>query len=1729
MRTRLDREGAGVRRRIAIVLAIAMVATLVPTLPVRADNLLSFPDGSQQAVFGPNAMIRIDGRILYETECDDPGIPDFFYPATDVYLVEEVPGDGDALEDVNPFGVPNTIIATTTVFISEVLGATEPGGFLPEGTYHVVYDTCQDGSFDASQDSVFADAITVDLPLVLPPADAAIAEMKVDALIDWGTWIATRYALQKIFDQTDKAVGAACSAGNGVACAYSKLDPMGGIKDQTMALLLSQANHYKAIAADPPDPDFEQYASVTPEATAAERASGPTAAAAADAGPALAVESALAEAFLHAIERYQGAQAAGDGYWALVHAREAADLVGALAVQGPVTDAALADVRAGVADERDAIEGMVDVATDWAWGLHQSSLTPDERRVLRNRDLSPSDIVALEAEGRGTLFGLDEFARIDADDLLDELDELLATRDGFVAAASSVAEEWSVLADEVAALDGMDELAPTASAGGPYTVDAGAELTLDASASAPAPGADGLAEVAWDADGDGEFDDAEGASPTVSLERPGSHVVGVRVVDDAGGEAVSHAVVQVEAAHAPTIATATPAGRLAEVTVGAPETFEVDVIAGGPVDTVWTLDGEQVGTGPAFAYDPADSDVGFHELRATVTDAAGQSTHHAWDVAVELPDADGDGWTATTDCDDEDPAVHPGALERPGNGVDDDCDDGTPDAPPGGLTGTVRTWGAMYLGGLGIGPTSSNANTPQTPEVEEAVQVETGFRSGYALLPSGEVRAWGSNFNGQIGDGSTTHRSTPQTVLGVDGASPALTGVLEISASHRSQVLARRADGTVVGWGDGRSGVLADASNPAARPYPTVQRLEDDTPLDGVVAVKANSVSSFAITDDGRLWSWGVQYCRGGRSGQSVPVSAIPSPLTDPDVFDVRQVDAHQAFTLILRHDGTVLSCGAGGSQAGRPVTIDEPAFNPSQMTDFGPGSGVVEVATGSGFALALKDDGSVWAWGVNINDQLSAFGLAAGAAWEEPRELDLPEGPPVIDIEVGTCHSMLRRADGSALQFGCNWLGQSATGDFLEPAEVHEVLPDDPVIDSHLSPWNTIALSIPRSTEDGDWDWPVGYASASVSGVEVVEGGTGTVTVTLDQELPSDVSIDWAVLGGSATEEDLPLTSDTVTIPAGSTEATIEVATLDDDIDEPDEHFTVALTSATNGLRIDRAQGTGTLVDDDEAPAVSLESVEIDEGDTSLTDAVVPVELSHPSSEPVEVSLGSVDGSAVTPDDYAALSTTVTFEPGETSAEAHVAVRGDLELEPDETFEVVARDGDGSTLDTATVTVIDDESLALSTERVVAVDEGTGGTTVVSLPVAVDPAPLSAESVTIGYEVVGDTAEVPADAEGASGTVELTADAPEATVEIAVVADDVPEDDEVFRVVFDDPAASDGRPVLPTGTATVVIRDDDLVGSPPTVVLDEPFAGEEGSPIDVSAAVEDPDGPGSVEWSADRSDCVFADAVEASTTLTCADDGSVEVMLTADDGVWPAASATGTVEVANVAPSVSLDVDQAEVEPGDTITATATARDPGADDLTFTWSDGEVDEVAAADGAPTAATRSHAFVADDSGPFEVSVEVADDDGASERVSVTVGVGFPNAPPSCETVRAEPALLWSPDHKFREVTVLGGSDPDADPLILEITSVTQDEPVNGLGDGDTAPDARRGDRAAEVDLRAERAGNGDGRIYRLGVTVNDGNGGACETTVHVGVPKAQGGRHATPVESPLSADSFTSP
>ena len=110
----------------------------------------------------------------------------------------------------------------------------------------------------------------------------------------------------------------------------------------------------------------------------------------------------------------------------------------------------------------------------------------------------------------------------------------------------------------------------------------------------------------------------------------------------------------------------------------------------------------------------------------------------------------------------------------------------------------------------------------------------------------------------------------------------------------------------------------------------------------------------------------------------------------------------------------------------------------------------------------------------------------------------------------------------------------------------------------------------------------------------------------------------------------------------------------------------------------------------------------------------------------------------------------------------------------------------------------------------------------------------------------------------------------------------------------------------------------------------------------------------------------------------------------------------------------------------------------------------------------------------------------------------------------CLCLIASPDGPWSPNHKMRSVTLeVDVSDTcDANPT-CSIVGVTSNEPVNGKGDGNTSPDWEiTGDLT--VDLRAERSGNGDGRVYTITVRCTDASGNFTTSFVTVTVPHDQG-------------------
>jgi methionine-rich copper-binding protein CopC len=331
--------------------------------------------------------------------------------------------------------------------------------------------------------------------------------------------------------------------------------------------------------------------------------------------------------------------------------------------------------------------------------------------------------------------------------------------------------------------------------------------------------------------------------------------------------------------------------------------------------------------------------------------------------------------------------------------------------------------------------------------------------------------------------------------------------------------------------------------------------------------------------------------------------------------------------------------------------------------------------------------------------------------------------------------------------------------------------------------------------------------------------------------------------------------------------------------------------------------------------------------------------------------------------------------------------------------------------------------------------------------------------------------------------------------------------------------ADKDGFSELDTVTITVLNR-------PPVANAGGPYVTQEGSSVlvDGSASADPENDPLTFAWDLDG-DGAFDDAFDPTASFLGVDGPSTHsvALRVCDDG-GACSTSTTTVQVNNVPPVANAGADQT-VYRNDTVTLTGTWADPaGAADNAYTvaWDldgDGTFD-VSGPASYGIASVRTTRFALE--GTYTLSFRVTDKDGASHTDTVSITVL--NRPPDCTFAGPSVSRLWPPNHQMVDVSILGVTDGEGDPLVITITSIRQDEPVNTIGDGNTDVDgAGVGTDTAQV--RAERSGSkrtpGNGRVYHLGYSVDDGHGGTCSGTVNVGVPHDQGGMDEPVDDGPL--------
>jgi uncharacterized repeat protein (TIGR01451 family) len=353
--------------------------------------------------------------------------------------------------------------------------------------------------------------------------------------------------------------------------------------------------------------------------------------------------------------------------------------------------------------------------------------------------------------------------------------------------------------------------------------------------------------------------------------------------------------------------------------------------------------------------------------------------------------------------------------------------------------GSVWTWGDNSQSQLGDG-TNSNRNTPtQVGGLTGVISVASEGTSTLALRNDGTVWSWGDNSSGQLGDGTKTSRTSPVQVTG-------LTGVIAI-ASGITQSLALRTDGSIWSWGRNFSGELGLGPN-----GPTTQT----TPARVVILTNAITIAgggnaSYGIAADGTMYAWGSGNSRSypyqvdaalPRQSQEMPsfgpdggafTAVQPVTVTIPS-SETRTITAFAtggSHTAAVMSDGTVQSWGKNDQGQLGVGNFQGYSTIPLQVSGL---SGATAVSAGYNFTLALKSDGTVWAWGENNGS------LGDGTGERRATPVPVVGLTNVVAISAGVQHSLALRGDGTVWAFGYNSYGQLGDGtqtDRLAPVQV--------------------------------------------------------------------------------------------------------------------------------------------------------------------------------------------------------------------------------------------------------------------------------------------------------------------------------------------------------------------------------------------------------------------------------------------------------------------------------------------------------------------------------------------------------------------------------------------------------------------------------------------------------------------------------------------------------------------
>ncbi|MBI4931377.1 MAG: T9SS type A sorting domain-containing protein [Bacteroidetes bacterium] len=344
---------------------------------------------------------------------------------------------------------------------------------------------------------------------------------------------------------------------------------------------------------------------------------------------------------------------------------------------------------------------------------------------------------------------------------------------------------------------------------------------------------------------------------------------------------------------------------------------------------------------------------------------------------------------------------------------------------------SVQAWGNSWFGQVGD-DTIIDRWSPvdvMSPANYGITALAAGWSHSLALKNNGTLLTWGNNQYGQLGDNTITDRWTPVFVHGQNDIG-LLSGIVAIAGGYGHSI-ALKNDGTVWTWGRNDYGQLGDNTLNSSYVPVQVHGPADVGFLSGIIAVTAGWYHCLALKNDGTVWSWG--WNDNGQLGDSTKISkSVPVQIVGAGnmgfLSGIIGIAAGRVNSFALKNDGTVWSLGWNNYGQLGDNTLNE-QWVPVQMHgagNIGFLTGITKIASGRSHFLALKNDGTVWACGWNTYGQLGDNSMTDGITPVQVR------GPGnagfltgITEIIGGGIHSFAVKNDGTRWIWGDNTYGQ--------------------------------------------------------------------------------------------------------------------------------------------------------------------------------------------------------------------------------------------------------------------------------------------------------------------------------------------------------------------------------------------------------------------------------------------------------------------------------------------------------------------------------------------------------------------------------------------------------------------------------------------------------------------------------------------------------------------------------